>query len=661
MKAAIPLSPKGLYEFGPFRLDCAKHLLLKDSESLPLTPKAFEILALLVEKRGALVTKGELLNAVWPNTFVEENNLTQYVSLLRKTLGDEAEDQKYIQTVPRLGYRLVSDVRLIVDCEPSVLVAKHTHTRVVMREEREEVREEDQELAEADATAESAALVSSSLSMPTKLTMIRKWMVVVAVSFICLAAAYLFVERGRKPVPQPNAPRTLAILPFRDLKPEGDSQFLSYSLADAIIHRLGYFNEIVVRPSSYVAKYRGGEADPRAVAQELHVEAVLTGNYIRENNRLRVSAELIDVHRAEVLWRDTLEVPYGQLLTVQDRVAENVVRGLRVQMLPQLASRLKETAPRNALAYEYFLRGRDFGTPNDYRFSIQMLEKSVELDPNYAPAWMELGSAYVAYASWQGGEAAFTEKGRAAFSKALELDPQLPDAHVLMAVQMMEHGELEKGLLTLREELRIDPNEPMAHWWLTEAYLYGGMLEESIAEGERALNLDPLINGGSTFNSYLHAGDYEKFLSTLPVGESARTSFYRGLCFFYMQNNSRAATEFESAYSLDPSLLHAKYGRAFLYAIRNQPAEGRRYLKELERANPTADGEMLYKMAQAYATLGDTASALRLLRATIDHGFYCHACFIRDPLMTSLHGERQYVDLLDLAYDRHERFKHQYF
>jgi DNA-binding winged helix-turn-helix (wHTH) protein len=116
-----------------------------------------------VEKRGALVTKGELLNAVWPNTFVEENNLTQYVSLLRKTLGDEAEDQKYIQTVPRLGYRLVSDVRLVVDCEPSVLVAKHTHTRVIMREEREEVREEDQELAEVDATG-------SSLSMPTKLT-----------------------------------------------------------------------------------------------------------------------------------------------------------------------------------------------------------------------------------------------------------------------------------------------------------------------------------------------------------------------------------------------------------------------------------------------------------------------------------------------------------
>ncbi|MGB9245015.1 MAG: transcriptional regulator, partial [Candidatus Acidiferrales bacterium] len=110
MNAVIPLSPKGLYEFGPFRLDCAKHLLLKDSNSLQIPPKAFEILVLLVEKRGALVTKGEVLNAVWPDTFVEENNLTQYVSMLRKALGDEAEDQKYIQTVPRLGYRFVSDV-----------------------------------------------------------------------------------------------------------------------------------------------------------------------------------------------------------------------------------------------------------------------------------------------------------------------------------------------------------------------------------------------------------------------------------------------------------------------------------------------------------------------------------------------------------------------
>jgi tetratricopeptide (TPR) repeat protein len=175
------------------------------------------------------------------------------------------------------------------------------------------------------------------------------------------------------------------------------------------------------------------------------------------------------------------------------------------------------------------------------------------------------------------------------------------------------------------------------------------------------LELDPLVNAGSTFNSYLHAGDYAKFLSSMPAEDGARKTFYRGLCFYYQRDNARAAAEFERAYVMDPSLLHAKYGKAFLYAIRNQPAEGRQYLKELERENLPADGEMLYKMAQAYAAVGDSPSALRLLRRTIDRNFYCHACFLRDPLMTSLHGEPQYDALLELARDRHARFKRDYF
>jgi tetratricopeptide (TPR) repeat protein len=201
----------------------------------------------------------------------------------------------------------------------------------------------------------------------------------------------------------------------------------------------------------------------------------------------------------------------------------------------------------------------------------------------------------------------------------------------------------------------------MAHWWLAEAYLYGGMLQESIAEGEKGLELDPLVNSGSTFNTYLHAGDYKKFLSTLATEDSARTSFYRGLCFYYMHDTGRAATEFERAYTQDPTLLHAKYGKAFLYAIQRQPEEGRRYLEELERTNPTADGEMLYKMVQAYAVLGDSTSAIRLLRMAIDHNFSCPACFSRDPLTVSLHGQMQYAELIDLARDRHQKFKREYF
>jgi DNA-binding winged helix-turn-helix (wHTH) protein/TolB-like protein/Tfp pilus assembly protein PilF len=652
----MPLEEKNFYEFGSFRLEPSERLLSRAGESVSLPPKAFETLLLLVRNSGHVLSKDELMRKLWPDTFVEENNLTQHISLLRRALGETQTGDRYIETVPRMGYRFAMPVREVADnADSEVWLERRTRTHILVREQ------EEVETTEGDASEERAA---SATGEPLRKIMKRtalQWMAVAAVTTVICAAAYFLVGRSRTPARPVNPPPTLAVLPFRDLKPDAGTQFLSYSLADAIIHRLGYFNEIVVRPSSYVAKYRGGEADPRSVAQELHAEAVLTGNFFREGDRLQVSAELVDVAKGEVLWHDRWEVPYGQLLTIQDRVAENVVRGLRLQILPQTETRLKQSAPRNPLAYEYYLRGRNSGAPNKYLLSMQMLEKSVELDPSYAPAWMELGSAYAGHATWEGGGAAFEEKSQSAFRRALELDPDLPEVHALLAIQMVEHADVEKGLLTLREELHLHSNVAMAHWWLAEAYLYGGMLEDSIAEGNRALELDPLVNTGSTFNTYLHAGDYQKFLSTMPRGESARTTFYRGLCYFYMRDTSRAAAEFERAYALDPSLLHAKYGKAFLYAIRNQTGEGRKYLKELEEASPTSDGEMLYKMAQVYATLGDTPSALRLMEQAIHRNFYCHDCFLRDPLTVSLHGEARYAELMSLARARSEEFRRKYF
>jgi DNA-binding winged helix-turn-helix (wHTH) protein/TolB-like protein/Tfp pilus assembly protein PilF len=651
----MSLQSQLFYEFGPFCLKPSERLLQLAGQTIPLPPKAFETLLLLVQNSGHVLSKDELMKTLWPETFVEENNLTQHISQLRRALGEGSDGRGYIETVPRLGYRFIMPVSEVSgDGGEELLLQRRTRAHIVLHEQVEE------EVSNTDSSEERATK-TGTLRSRTRSSAIRRWIIAGAVAAAALSAAFLVAWRSGRLSFASNQGRTLAILPFRNLKPDPASQFLSYSLADAIIHRLGYVSDIAVRPSSYVAKYRDGDADPRAVAEELHVQAVLTGNYIKEGNRLRVSAELIDVAKGEVLWRDTLDVPYDQLMTVQDRVAESAVRGLRLRILPQEAERLKNSQPRNPLAYEFALRAFQFGLPNDYRVAVQLLEKSVALDPSYAPAWMELGNAYAGYANWQGGGPEFLTKSKAAFDKALQLEPEMPQVHAFMAVQMMETGDLDRGVLALREELRLNPNMAMAHWWLTEAYLYGGMLQESIAEGERALRLDPLVNVGSTFNSYLHAGEYEKFLSTLPVGESARTSFYRGLCFLYMKDSSRAADEFEHAYALDPSFLHANYGRAFLYAIRREPAKGLRYLQEVEQKTPTLDGEMLYKIGQAYAVLGDAPSALRLLREAIDHNFYCHACFVRDPLLVPLHGETEYAELMNLARERHEAFRQRFY
>jgi DNA-binding winged helix-turn-helix (wHTH) protein/TolB-like protein/Tfp pilus assembly protein PilF len=624
------------FRFGPFAASVREGELRKHGIRLKLQEKPLQILLTLLERPGELVTREELRARLWTSsTFVEfEHNLDIAVNKLRLALGDSAESPRYVETIRGKGYRLMG----------SVMVTNGHRVETPVRE--------------AGAVTPEPAEVSVGRREPVASA--RRWVFGTALAAVLIVAPIAVVRSGLFPI-HPKLPRTLAVLPFRNLSPDAESQFLSYSLADAIINRLGFVSEIVVRPSSYVAKYGDGNPDPGVVAKELHVEAVLVGNYIKEGDRLRVSAELVDVAKPEVLWRDTLDVTYDQLLKVQDRVAESVARGLQLRIQPQESRRLKKSVPKDALAYEYFLRVQPRGLPNDYRLTVQMLEKSVHLDSEYAPAWMDLGNAYAGYANWQGGGPEFRGKSEAAFDKALQLDPELPFLHTYMAIQMLERGQLDQGVEALREELRLNPNEALAHWWLMEAYLYGGMLDESIAEGESALRLDPLVSVGSTFNTYLHAGDLEKFLSTMPVGESARTSFYRGLCFFYRKDFSRAASEFELAFKLDPTLLHAKYGQALLFAIRQRPAEGIHYLDDVNQKTPTVDGEMLYKIGQIYSVLGDKSSGYRFLREAIDHNFYCHVCLAHDPLLASLHGEAPYAELLDLARERQQSFKRKYF
>src|SRR5579859_7742782 len=391
----MSLQTQPFYEFGPYRLEPSERLLLRSGEHVSLPPKTFETLVLLVQNRGHVLSTDELMKTLWPGTFVEENNLTQHIALLRRALGEASNGHGYIETVPRLGYRFAVPVREVSgNGGTESLLHRHTRTHITLHEEEEEISEVD--------ASEGRVVKIETLWKQRKPAATRNWVVVsVFAAAIALAATYVVVMRSIRLSSRPVQPRTLAVLPFRNLKPDPESQFLSYSLADAIINRLGYVSEIVVRPSSYGAKYSNGDADPRIVAKELHVQAVLTGNYIKEGDRLRVSTELVDVAKAEVLWRGTLDVPYDQLLTVQDRVAESVARGLQLRILPQESQRLKKSVPKNALAYEYFLRGQTYGLGHALLQPLRLLGQKKSVDPEYAPAWMDLGDAYAGYANWQ--------------------------------------------------------------------------------------------------------------------------------------------------------------------------------------------------------------------------------------------------------------------
>src|SRR5208282_6609409 len=304
---------------------------------------------------------------------------------------------------------------------------------------------------------------------------LRNWRLwSIAGLLIALSVIGYLYERRSKATPTSARPRSLAVLPFRNLKQDTETDFLGFSLADEIITKLGYVNALTIRPSSSVDKYRNQIIDPKTVAADLQVDTLLTGSYLREGDDLRITAQLIDVKSDKILWRDAIDVKYDKLLTVQDRVAQQIIKELELNLSPTEAANLKPEKPISGLAYEYYLRGIDLYSLNQFAPAIGMLEKSTAIEPGYAPAWAHLGRAYTTNASLQFGGRADYGKAQAAYEKAIALNPALVEPRIYMANLMTDTGRVEQAVPLLRSVLRDSPNNAEAHWELGYAYRFGG-------------------------------------------------------------------------------------------------------------------------------------------------------------------------------------------
>ena len=463
-----------------------------------------------------------------------------------------------------------------------------------------------------------------------------------------------------------QVPRRLAVLPFQNLQENVNTDFLGFSLADAIITKLGYVSELTVRPSYAVQKYRSQTIDIPKVAADLNVDTLLTGTFLREGDDLRIACQLVDIKTENLLWKGAFDLKYDKLLTVQDQVAQQIIRGLELTLSASETGRLKTDETVSPLAYEYYLRGVDLYSKGDFPLAIKMLEKSTQLAEHFALAWAHLGRSYTANASFQIGGAEHYHKAEAAFAKALSLQPDEIDARIYLANMYTDTGRVEKAVPLLREALKTNPNHAEIHWELGYAYRFAGMLSESVSECERARQLDPGVKlNSSTSNGYLYLGRYDQFLKSLPKTEDAALIvFYRGLGEYYKKNSEQAKANFDHAYELDRTQLQAEVGRALSLGIQHQNSVAIGILHALEakiNEHGVVDPEAMYKIAQAYASIGDKASALRVLRHSIENGFFPYPYFATDPLLDSLRSQGEFSKLMEAARQRHEAFKSKFF
>ena len=580
-----------LYEFGPFRLDTAEAVLLRDGRPVPLTLKAYETLLALIRDSGHIVPKEELLKLVWPDTFVEEGNLAHNIWTLRKALG-ETDDQKYIETVPRRGYRFAAPVREVLPDAP---------------------------------------LAETSGPVPSRRALVMGGVLTLAVMAV-LAGARVARQDLAAPAP-PETIRSLAVLPFKPVGPGLGEASLELGMADALIVRLSNIRDLDVRPTRAVAGYTSREKSPQDAGRELQVDAVLDGTLQKDGDRVRVTVQLVRVHDGKAMWADRFDETWTDIFALQDRVSERAVRALTLQLSAEERQRLTKRYTANAAAYELYLRGRFFWnkrTDESLLKGIEYFERAIALDPGYALAYSGLAESYVLL-PWYGGRPprdAF-EKARAAALKALALDDRLAEAHTALAYVAERYDWDWTGAeREYRRALELHANYSTARQWYAEYLVQVGRLDEAIGEMSRALQLDPLslIINTEMANVYLNARNYEAAIRQIGTALEIDSAFLPahitlGRCYTHTGKYKDADDQFRKALALDRDSAWAWSHVAHNLAMWGRKAEARTILARLTdpaRRQPVAPD----LLAMVHAGLGDTGGALDWLR---------RSCEQRDP------------------------------
>jgi DNA-binding winged helix-turn-helix (wHTH) protein/TolB-like protein/Flp pilus assembly protein TadD len=478
---------KHFYEFGPYRLDCDERLLRRASEVVSLTPKAFDLLLALVQDADRLITKEELLEKVWAGSFVEEANLSHNIYKLREALGEKQKSEKYIETVPRRGYRFVAKVTEVRDeASEQILTSEVARAHVLIEE------------TEADGSLfRTSELPGSSRRIATLTT---KRLVVVAIA--CVAGitalgAYLFVRARTRPTGAPVL-KSMAVLPFRPLSSAARDETLELGIADTLITRLSTLPQLSVRPINAVRKFNDTQPDAVTAGKELTVDSVLDGSIQRSGGDLRVTVRLTRVADGAVLWADKFDGQFANIFGIQDQISERVAGILSQQISETERERLVKRDTTDSLAYELYLRGRYFlNQTNDenLRKALNYFQQAIERDPQYAHAYTGEADVYNQLGLWNFlPETEAFPKAKTACQKALSLDESQPEAHAALAyVTFRYEWDYATAEKEYQRALTLSPNNATVHYLYGEYLTVRQRFDEAAVEQQRAFELDPLF------------------------------------------------------------------------------------------------------------------------------------------------------------------------
>jgi TolB-like protein/DNA-binding winged helix-turn-helix (wHTH) protein/tetratricopeptide (TPR) repeat protein len=590
------------YRFLEFELSEEDFTLSRRSQRIALEPKSLRVLTLLVNRAGHLVDKQELLESVWPNTFVEENTLTRTVGILRRELGDSSRDSKIIETVPTRGYRFIAPVEMLPGQAPNSLPEQNGNATAVLQS--------------------SPAVLPTDKPRTPKL----RWLLPIACLILIAITPLWFRHHHLQAAPI----RSLAVLPLNDLSPGTREEYFADGMTDELITEMARIPGLRIVSRTSVMQVKGTQKPLAQIARELNVDAVVEGSVVRSGDRVRITAQLIDTRSDKHLWAQSFEGPLGDVLTLQDDVAREIASQTRTVLTPAARAELSSAKHIDPEAHDAYLKGRYYWnkrTGDGLQQGSIYFQQAIEKDPAYAAAYSGLADCNSGLA-WHGfvspDEA--LPKAHSAALKAIELDPQSAEAHASLALLLDHRWDWPGSEAEFKRALQLDSQNANAHHWYGDYLSIKGRHDEALFQARQALELDPL---------------------NLMIGTWVALRYYLARRYDLAIEQSRKTLALDPNFAAAHLLLGDSYVQAGLH---------KQGLSELQLAARLSGGSPLYlaQVAVAQAVAGKQAEALRIvaqLQKTSRERYVSPYGFAQ--IYAALNNKEQTFKWLNAAYEDH--------
>jgi len=626
----------GRLRFGLFEVDLRAGELKKRGLRIRLQAQPFQVLAMLLEKPGELVTREELREKLWSQAVVDfDHGLNKAVNKIREALGDSAENPRFVETVARRGYRFLADV-----------------TPIDAAADRRSVPTTQEQIASSGSSSAEFAEASLPSKRPYRTPM---WIGfgIGLVMVLATSLAWILYSRSQS---SPKI-RSLAVLPLESLSGDASQDYFADGMTDALIADLGQISALRVISRTSVMVYKNVRKSLPEIARELNVEAVVEGTVLRSGERVRITAQLIQVPNEKHLWAHSYEGDLQDTLALQNNVARAIAEQIKVTLNRQEEAALAQSKTVNPEAYEAYLKGRYFWnkrTAEGLKTAIDNFERAIEIDPDYARAYSGLADSYALMGDWEYGvlspQDAFP-RAKAAVTKALALDDNLSEAHTSLAFIMdLYDWAWTSAEREYKRALALNPGYATAHHWYAWHLIVTGRNEEGIAELKKAENLDPLslIISADIADALCIAHRYDESMlqsqKTIAMDPHFAVAHYQlGQALAQKKKYDEAIAEFRRAIELSGENATVESNLANAYAVSGRKEEAMKILRDLERRQ-SQNSSTSSNIALIYVGLGDKAQAMVWLNKAYQARF--NPSILLRPVFDPLRSDQRFQDLL---------------